>query len=358
MNYEAMRSKLRGEYSDVLERAEIYGIAKNINSEVQDEMMMNLFDILLSSQEDNKPVEKIVGNDMEKFLEDYYEGYTIGERLKMIPKELFRLMKILFVFELLDTIFMIDEGVSFFQVETDISWFIVGIICGIIITTIGYVISNNMLKKKKVKVNVIYGIIIALFVLSCIVLYNVVDKFQIQIKSYVSIIISFVYIVIYIVVRSIYRYKKTGSIHREKSPESEYGKPSISGEIEKTLPDEMVKKFYKMNKKNAKKGKPEITSEEYMELIRKETDKLAGEPKKIAVMYVGICVIFTAIIAIDSTFPDILIFVAIISVIEFLIWYMLAKANRAVVNARRRLINKCDELGVNIIEYADMNKNV
>ena len=90
MNYEAMRSKLRGEYSDVLERAEIYGIAKNINSEVQDEMMMNLFDILLSSQEDNKPVEKIVGNDMEKFLEDYYEGYTIGERLKMIPKELFR----------------------------------------------------------------------------------------------------------------------------------------------------------------------------------------------------------------------------------------------------------------------------
>lgn len=60
-----MENELTGKYREVFEKAELYGVIKNIDSKVQDEMMMNLFDILLSAQKDGKPVEKIIGTDIE-----------------------------------------------------------------------------------------------------------------------------------------------------------------------------------------------------------------------------------------------------------------------------------------------------
>ena len=43
IDYSVMTEKLTGDYKEALKTVELYGIVKNIDTDVQDEMMMNLF---------------------------------------------------------------------------------------------------------------------------------------------------------------------------------------------------------------------------------------------------------------------------------------------------------------------------
>lgn len=353
MDYEAMKKRLKEEYRDVLERAEIYGLVKNVEIKVQEEMMMDLFDILLSAQEDNKPVEKIVGKDIEKFLKDYYQEYTFMDRIKSYPQKLYSIMKIIFIVEILNVFAFQEENISFFQVQSDFSYIIFGLISGVIASIIGTIIFMVIFKGKKPKARTCYVIALVLFVVSCVAAFFVTDAFEIEIKSYMLIFISFAYLAIYLIVRSIYRYKRTGTIRKAKDmlPENEFQSVSISKEIEKNLPLEFAKRYEKINKKRRKKGKPELTPKEYTDFLKRDTEKLRRQPIWMSFMYIAICIIAIVIVSVDSTLTDTIIFACVIFTLEFLIWFVLAKANTSLCNARMKVFEKCDEMGVDIIQY-------
>lgn len=69
----SMAEKLKGDYRKVFEKADMYSILSSENEEAGDEKMMNLYDLLLEAQSNEKPVEKIVGTDIETFCKDYFK---------------------------------------------------------------------------------------------------------------------------------------------------------------------------------------------------------------------------------------------------------------------------------------------
>ena len=64
----SMAEKLQGDYRLVFEKADMYStVSGSGDQNIEDDRLMNLFDLLIEAQHEGKPVEKIVGNDIEAF---------------------------------------------------------------------------------------------------------------------------------------------------------------------------------------------------------------------------------------------------------------------------------------------------
>lgn len=73
-SYLIEKDKLKGEYNKVFDRVEGYTIIRDIDEDTKEEMLMNLVDMLYSAQLDEKPVEKIVGKDIDQFCKEYFQN--------------------------------------------------------------------------------------------------------------------------------------------------------------------------------------------------------------------------------------------------------------------------------------------
>ena len=74
MEYTYMTERLRGEYREVFEKTELYGTFSEVNTEVQEDLMLNLYDLLLTAQQE------------ENSGKDHWTGY--GKVLQGIFSEL------------------------------------------------------------------------------------------------------------------------------------------------------------------------------------------------------------------------------------------------------------------------------
>lgn len=62
MDYVWLADKLTGEYKEVFEKAELFACLRKIEEDEQNEMLMDLLDVLLTAQEEKRPVwERVLG---------------------------------------------------------------------------------------------------------------------------------------------------------------------------------------------------------------------------------------------------------------------------------------------------------
>lgn len=361
MDYNSMEEQLKNDYREVFEKAELYGVIKNIDTDVMDDKLMNLFDLLLTAQANEKPVKNVIGSDVEAFCEGYFQDYNMKERIRRFPKLFYRMMKFIFIFEVIDFLWIQDSETSVFRASSNILPYLIGILVGIIGTfLVDIVVRPLMFKLKKVKVIIYYIGILFVQIILIFIGVTFVDYYEISVLMFPVIIISFGYIVIYLAIRSVRRYKQYGTVRKPKLVESDYDKVSLKKSIEISLPNELVKKFEKKNKRLAGRGKPEITPEQFMMDIRKEdskTVKMWEIMKYVYALFVIIPVVMDYFVS-ESGIIDSLIFMCILAVTEFCIYRGCKKVSSAGVDAREKLIDECERLGVNIIEYVKMNKDL
>ena len=361
MDYNLMEERLRDDYREVFEKAELYGVIKNIDTDVMDDKLMNLFDLLLTAQTNEKPVKNVIGSDVETFCEGYFQDYNMKERIRRFPKLLYRMMKFIFIFEVIDFLWLQDNDVSIFHASSNALPFMTGILVGIIGTfLVDIILRPLMFRTKKVKVICYYiGILLLQGALIFIgVAFTV--HYEISILMFPAMVASFGYIVIYLAIRSVRRYKQYGTIRKPKLVESDYDKVSLKQSIESSLPNELVKKYEKKNKRLARRGEPGITPEQFMNDIRKEdskTVKMWKIMRYIYAMFVIIPTVMDYFISEDGIIES-LIYMCILAVIEFFIYRELKKVSDAEIDAREKLMDECESLGVNIIEYVKMNKDL
>lgn len=74
-SYLVEKKNLKNEYKECFERVESYALLENVDEKNLEEMMMNLVDVLYTAQRKGKPLEKIVGKDMEAFCKSYFSEY-------------------------------------------------------------------------------------------------------------------------------------------------------------------------------------------------------------------------------------------------------------------------------------------
>lgn len=355
-NYIFLMDQLKGEYREAFDKVYIYTNVRNMSGETEQEMMMNLMDMMLTAQNEGKPVEKIIGNDIEKFCKSYFEGYDYKIRVKEeIPQYINRIMWFAFVYGLINLIFAFGEKeFSLFKETIDVSGYLIGMLGGYLIILLNNVcVKPFIFKWKKISATIYDTILLVVMMVVVLVGCSIFAENELQVPLFPMIIVSGIYIVAYKIVKSVVRYKKYGTIWKRKEPFRESWLGSVKAEAKRQLPGELVKRYYKINKRRVRQGKELMTPEECMEKIRKENKQL--DTAVIAtIILIGIVIVGQAIYSIIfESILDAIIFALIMCAIEAPIFIIMTKAG----NSRKSVLAECEKQGINIVEYAEKMEN-
>lgn len=351
MDYSYMAEQLRGEYREVFEKTELYGVLSEVNTDVQDDLMMNLFDLLLTAQEEQKPVAKIIGPDMEKFCKEYFRNYDWRERMKNFPVDLYRLMRVIFILELLD-FFCLEENVDLLHAQSDITPYLGGFGLSLILTMIIDIFIRPMIFRLKIKPVIYYVGFLLVWVGAIALCVWLTDGMILGIPMFPVLLVSGIYIVVYLMIRSVWRYRHYGSVHRPYSEAKEFERSTERESMEQLMLEMMVKKYKNKNKRLEKKGKRGMTPGEYTEQVRGEYEKLRHSWKWGILIFAAImlpAIIFTAL---SSTLWDTVLFTLVLCVIESGIYWFIFRMEKNNNQIRKDILDACDSQGISVIEYA------
>ena len=357
-NYLYLMDQLEGEYKEAFDKVYIYTGIRSMEGETEQEMMMNLLDMILTAQHEGKPVEKIIGNDIEKFCKSYFEGYDYKIRLKeQLPKYLNRLMWFVFVFEILDVCFsMGDKDFNLLRATTNISGYLLGLMCGAVVLLINNIVAKPFMFKWKKNSVIIYEIV--LFVVMVVTVLGFCflgENMEFNIPLLPILVISGAYILIYKIVQVRLRYKKYSTIWKRKEPFYESWLGSVKNNVKVQLPGELVKRYNNINKRRACRGKELMTPDEYTEKIRKE-NKQSDIFGIILVTFISLMVLGMVIDSmIHESIIDGIILGALLCIVEIPISSFFLKTTKY----RKKLIAECEKQGITLIEYAEkQQKNI
>lgn len=350
MDYTVMETQLKDEYRRVFSDAVLYGTMKNIPEDIFDEKMSELYDLLITAESENKPVQKLVGKDSSKFLKSFFGDLTIWDRLKAIPTSLYNVAWVVFVLECIE-MFAADEPLkNFFTVRSDISGYGIGLITALLMYFItSSVLAPIFLKNRKGKNNEgLYFLIIAIFVVLIGLGVYFFNDISLLAPTHAFIFASGFYIAVYLIVRSVWRLKNYGSLRntRKQIEQDSYYKNLQNKDMEKAI----LKGWQARYDRLVKKGK--TTEEEYLGKLQKE-EKLQEKLANIVTPLVFVAVVgfFVIDVAKDSTWYDTLLFAALECTIVYFISRWIIRSEKKQSAVRCRMLSECESENKTLPEY-------
>lgn len=351
LDYIWLTDKLKDEYKEAFDKVEIYANLRNVDEDTKDDMLMELLDLFLTAQKEGKPVRKLIGSDLEVFCNSYFEAYSVKNYLRSVPQKLYQLFWAVFALEWIFW-FTSEEGISLFQDTVDISGYVCGILVGVMVGFLCNICVRPFMFRWKWLTSGRFTVFVLLITVGMIVGGVVLmDGHTIEMPLFGILLVSGIYIFSYIVVRSIWRYRKYGSIRKEKSAAEMRGFLQLAKKVEEDLPEELVRRFHKKNEKRQKKGKEPMTPEEYMEQLRRENIRTQKGDYIAAAVILLIVIGIIVQTALTSTVIDTLIFIVVLAVAEIPAMALFRFSYRS-TRARESLIAECDRQGITILEYA------
>ena len=83
-SYYQYRANLNDVYRPVFEQVETYVFAQNIDVKTRGERMSELLDIFLNAQSEGKPINSLVGNDIDRFCKNFCSDFTVKNRIAFV----------------------------------------------------------------------------------------------------------------------------------------------------------------------------------------------------------------------------------------------------------------------------------
>lgn len=359
IDYIYMKDDLKDEYLQAFEKVEMYSTVIGVDSKTDGEMMMNLLDMLLTAQSEGKPVEKIVGNDIEEFCKSYFQDYGSKERTVEFVNYIKRIMWVNLVFSLIDLfIYSGEEGFSIWTTTTDIAGFVGGFsVVAIVYILLNAFVKPRMFKWKKVGSGIFSVVVCILLIGLLIVGIVLTDGNELGIPLLPSIIVSALYLIVYYIFSVRKNLKEFGTIRKPKDKDKMKFSDYVNKLVEESLPQELAKRYEKENKKLARKGKPAMTPEEYMDKLRKENEKSLRNLKwgnRFVVVFV--IALITGMIVAEavkgSEIVDLVIYAAVLIAFEIPLLKFFISMDGG-YSTRIKVFEECDRQGITILEYAE-----
>lgn len=346
MELELMKEQLEKEYREVFEAVWVYGTMKNVSSEMLTDRLTELYDILLTAQNEGKDVRRIAGSNIERFCKDIYGDYTFAERLKLLPDRIYRYAWAIFVLELLT---LTAENSSD---KSNILPYFFGLGIGVIFELFcRFVIVKVMFKNKKISPTAWNNIALlgfaAIFV--GILVFQKHISAELNVSTLPLVIGSGAYIAVFLAIRSIRRYKRYGTIRNERKQmlKDSYYKDLSSVQLENTV----LKAWKKQYEKQAAKGR--ITAEGFLEKLKKTEhfNDIADRSFDLIVGVIYLCSVISTAASRETGISDLIFFALILGVFTFGIWRFFSKAFRQGAGVRKKLMRECEQAGVTMPEY-------
>lgn len=322
--------KLQGEYMEVFQKIDRYVLTKNIDHDTMDTQMGELLDAFLLAQEEGKPVENIVGNDLEKFCKNFGTQFGWKNNLMNLFDRWKNLAWIFVVFGGIDMVFIIRDIISGEKVNIGDYWFnfnitgylLAGLVIMVIDIIVNIVTKNLLFKKKNTKgiIKIINGLHIVTIIIDFMIIIFVLlqtDRFNfLKLPSWILFIVGGIYLIAY------YWFNKERVKERKKNKVSLFGmiKEEIEMNTDVEFQKEMQKKYEKKRARMLKKGKEAWSWEEFVTYQEKDVQKAY----KLKPLYDWVPLIITFpygfLWYLDNGFGiDLIIYVVILLVTEFLV---------------------------------------
>ncbi len=160
-----------------------------------------------------------------------------------------------------------------------------GYFCGILITILAEILvlflgKQLMFRLKNMNRKIFYGLNTAIVILSFGITMLVVGGKEnlLEVSLFPVMLFCIIYIVGYRIAKLVTRYKTFGTIRKPKDSAIRILRESMKNTYKQTiqneLPLELKKRFHKKNEEQKRKGKREITPEEYMGILREENRQI------------------------------------------------------------------------------------
>ncbi len=366
LSYHAYEDKLNDEYAEAFSVIESYSFTKRVDEKLADEWLMELMDNMLTAQEAGKPVESIVGNDIDRFCREFYNRYSGSDIVIGIARKVYGLSAIIFFFSLIDGL-LADEGESFFLGGTDIMPYLCGMLAGFILSEMILVVFIPLLRKRKIsyktydklKVWATIGYMVLVGVLCGIL----ADRVELNVDRLVLIVISGGYCIIYNVIRAAINYRRYGTI-REPKVEQVTMRDMVNANMETEFPKTLLKQYEKKNERLINKGKGELSDEDFMTGLSKKysykrqiiTVVLSTLGGALIGVLIAACVLGASKTGAEpmfESFGDMIVFVLLILCVCTIISFMIIKLVKPSCNMFARIKEKCDEKGWTLAEYVE-----
>lgn len=330
-SYIFVKDQLKDAYKEAFCEIENYGTMNLVGEDTKEELLMELIDNMLIAQEAGQEVSEIIGDDVEKFCESFYSGYEVSERLFEIPKFIYRFACVLAIFEMLfEIIPSIVDGTFHLGLKSDVGAYLIGVIGGIILDFLVYLIIRPSVRKiKNVKVTNSILLISVVVCMLCVMFVVIIFDINVQLPSVLVVGLAVLYIIGYRVLQAFLNKKKYGTF-REPKVEGPTMSDMIKTDMDKSLPVEWLKSYNNKVSRANKKGKTPIAYEAYMEKLEKRYDYKRQNLTNIICFSVGpvLCTVILLFCDGFEGFVDFLIYLAMIAAIEALIYRLFVKISK------------------------------
>lgn len=353
----SMGQTLKDEYRECFEKADLYSTFGGANPKFVESKLMDLYQRLHEAQQNEIPIEEVIGSDIENYCKEYFEDSENKKTHKGIWNRLYDFLKWIFIFTVADLVLM-EEGENIITAQSNMAPFIYGIAIGLGIEIVAsYYLKSMIFKNKKMKPMHYYVIIIGFFVVALILTMVLAGDILVSVNSFPLLIISGGYVIVYLLVRSIWRYKKHGRITKIDGAEKKLKKQFNEVISEKTLLREiaeiMEKRFERINKKKSKRGKSELTQEEFFALNRKEIKWKIFYEVVLGLFFASIVIRPTITIILNDGVLNGIIFGVILTIVEVAIYAFFYKADKTNAKIQTKILEECENRNISISEYVE-----
>ncbi len=350
----AMANLLKGEYKEAFTKIDMFGSMGNVNMDIYEDRILNLYDMFMEAQEEGKPVEKIIGKDIEGFCKAYYNCSEEKKWYVDLAKRVCNIMTILFVYCLLETFWVREDKIVFFEDRINIMPIVVGLVVGFVLVGLGKLINKQVtFKKEKVNPAPYSILLLVVFVVGVIFAPLFKDDINISLPLGVTTIVSGaitgIYLLTIIIIKIVNR-DKNRLLKEEKAQRKE-----VLDEIEfragiKDVADGMVTRYNKKVTKHQKKGKT-YTYDEFIQSIRKEMK----DEKQYNIIVGAILIIWAGISVVRCFFVaepiPMIVFTALLIVAEVFIYKWFVKFNKEQTLSYEIILGECEKRDITVDEY-------
>lgn len=345
-SYVLYKDKLEGTYLETFDKIELYCMTKSMDMDIQEELLMELLDIFITAQKQGKPVDRIVGNNVETFCKNFCSGIGFKYQLKGVADSIKRISWLILMICLFD-LFAFSDETSIMEIRSNIMPVLIGALIGIVLSFFWAAIFKTVMFRYK-KINMkLYNITLIIGSLTlCICTILVTNEFHINVLDWELLLITGIYLVVYYVVKKLFF--------------SDYIKPQkirFADSVIEGMPRAWRKRMERKNKRLIKKGKDPMTALEFTRLLQKEHrfDKWLriGSWGFLIVLYVG----FGIAVGVDSKPLDTLIFLIILFVAYIPLGLFYRGFGRLNI-WQKKTLDHCCEMETDIFSYIEQQQHI
>lgn len=343
-SYLFYKDKLQGEYKTAFDQVEIYVNAQSIDELTCEDRLGSLLDMLLSAQEAGRPVQKVVGSNMEQFCKSFCSD--MGTRNK--TWHLLDTLKTVAIVELICAVLDLWgadwTGTDFWSLlsTANASGLILGFAACVVIGYISnLVVRFFMFKTRKLNMNLLKCIVIFMTGVSFAVVFGILSSDKLNFFTcplWIVLLVSAVYLVVYYILN----HKRSSAYKQPKVKFSEL----VAQQSVVNFDSIMEKRYNNLNKRSIKKGNGQLSMAAFLDSEEQDCDK----SDKLGWLFYGTPFVLTGGGLLTTKFDtpfDLVLYAALMLSVTFLFMHFSFKSTKDTTAQKRAwIIAKRKELDI------------